>query len=78
MTTYKFIDGKEFRANSFAELAEHIRESSWFPGKSVYDYMRKFSSRARTLLGVKIRFERPEDFISDLLSYRILTEVILN
>lgn len=78
MATYRFIDGKELVGDSSKELARQLRKSSWFPEKTLNEYMQKFSKRAKILLGVKIRFNNEEKFISDLLSYKLLEKIIVN
>ncbi len=71
-------DGKVIHAVSKEDLALKIRESSFFPAKDLTEYMFEFAKRVFIMHGVRVCAWNPELFISDLLYYKIITEILVN
>lgn len=75
---FRMPDGKIIRAHTFEELALKMRESSFFPAKDLNEYMLDVAKRVYIMHGIQVRAWAPDPFISDLIHYKIVIEILSN
>lgn len=73
---FRMPDGKIFRAHTFEELAIKMRADAFFPCKDLNQYMLEMAKRVYIMHNVQIRAWTPDEFIRDLIYYKIVSEII--
>lgn len=75
---FRMPDGKVIRAHDYEELAIKMRNSAFFPGKDLNEYMLDVAKRVYIMHSVTISAWAPEQFIRDLIFYKLITEILPN
>lgn len=65
---YRTLDGAEFTAGSYAELAEALWKSQFAPPATLEEWMAGSAERARLWNGAELRVDTPEHHMEDMLT----------
>ena len=69
---YRSVDGKLFSASSNKELVSELKDASRTKTKTTNDYMKAVSRWCNIYNKAIIRYDNIDNFITDLLAYKIL------
>lgn len=69
------LDKEIFSADSALELVIKLKDNPWTWEQSPSEYMEKFAHRAKLAHGALVRYDTPENFLSDLLAASLLVIV---
>jgi hypothetical protein len=71
---YRFTDGKELEAGTPEEFVKKMRAASFASSEGEYEFMHDCAERGRKV-GIYIRTENAEKFLSSLIYYEIVSIV---
>jgi len=71
---YRFTDGKELEADTPEEFVKKMRSASFASSEDEYEFMHDCAERGRKV-GIYIRTENAEKFLSSLIYYGIVSVV---
>ena len=77
-TTYRFFDNYVVSASSASEFVSKLHNSSIFPSANDACYMQQLSKRAYVIFGYSIRSDSAENFLNDLIVFKLVDIVELN